>query len=147
MTKNNIYIKNKKAYFNFEILDTLSAGIVLQGTEVKSVKKSNLSFNDAYCYFKDEELFIKNLHISQYEFGESHDPIRDRKLLLNKKELKKLKTSIAEKGYTVVPISIFVNETGLVKVNIALARGKKKYDKRDALKKRDDEREMARNKS
>jgi SsrA-binding protein len=138
-----INIKNKKAFFKFEILDTFTVGIVLQGTEIKSIRASNLSFNDSYCYFNNNELFLKNFHISEYEQGtyNNHEPLRERKLLLTKKELRKLNEKVTEKGLTIVPLRIFINEKGFVKFDIGLARGKKDFDKRNTIKERDIDRD------
>jgi SsrA-binding protein len=135
-------IKNKKARRNFEFVDTYNAGIILQGTEIKSIREGKVSFTDSYCYFIKEELFLKNVHISEYEQGNinNHEPTRDRKLLLNKNELSKLKQKTTEKGLTIVPVKLFINEKNLAKVEIALARGKNLYDKRQDIKKRDLER-------
>lgn len=142
---NTINIKNKKAYFKFEIIETYCAGIMLTGTEIKSIRNSNINFNDSYCYFNnDKELFLKNFHIAEYENGtyNNHEPLRERKLLLTKKELKKLNEKVTEKGLTIVPLRIFISQKGLVKFDIGLARGKKEYDKRESIKKKDIEREM-----
>ena len=118
----------------------------MTGTEVKSIRAGKASFNDSYCYFHKGELWIKSLHISEYSHGtyNNHDPLRERKLLLHKKELKKLETRIKEKGFTIVPLSIFINEKGLVKLEIGLGKGKKVHDKRETIKTRDTEREIKR---
>lgn len=141
--KNNINIKNKKAFFKFEVIDTYTVGIVLQGTEIKSIRNSNVSFNDSYCYFVEGELYLKNFHISEYKEGtyNNHDPLRERKLLLNKKELRKLSDKVTEKGLTIVPLRIFMNDKGFVKFDIGLCRGKKTHDKRNSLKERDIDRD------
>lgn len=141
---NNINIKNKKAYFKYQIIDTFQAGIVLKGTEVKPIRKGKINFNDSYCYFVNGELYLKNFHISEYENGtyNNHETNRDRKLLLTKKELKKLITKVTEKGYTIVPLQIYINDKGFVKLSIGLAYGKKEHDKRETIKKRDMEREI-----
>lgn len=143
---NTLNLKNKKAGFNYEFLDTYTAGLELLGTEIKSIRDSKVSFNDAFCFFKEKELFIKNLHIGIYEKAshKNHDPLRLRKLLLHKNELNKLKVKNEEKGLTIVPVRIFINEKGIAKMDIALARGKKIYDKRESIKKRDTEREEGR---
>ncbi len=137
----NIDIKNKKASFSFHFLEEYTAGIILQGTEVKSVRKNKVSFQESYCYLHQRELWIKNMHISPYEQGNIHNhiPTRTRKLLLNKKELNKLMQT-KQKGLTIVPTRLFINDKGFVKVQIALAKGKKLHDKRQAIKKRDLER-------
>jgi SsrA-binding protein len=139
-------IKNRKAFHEFEILESFTAGIQLTGTEIKSVRDGKVNMNDAYCYLQKGELWIKNMHISEYEKGThyNHEPKRDRKLLLTKKELKKLDGKMKEKGFAVVPLKIFFSGTGYAKVEIALARGKKLYDKRDSIKERDVKREMER---
>ena len=118
----------------------------MTGTEVKSIRAGKASFNDSYCYFHKGELWIKSLHISEYSHGtyNNHDPLRERKLLLHKKELKKLETRIKEKGFTIVPLSVFINEKGLVKLEIGLGKGKKVHDKRETIKTRDAEREIKR---
>lgn len=142
--KHNINIKNKKASFEFEFLEEFIAGIVLVGSEVKSIRNGAASFTDAYCYIKDNEIFVKNLHISEYKNSSynQHEPKRDRKLLLTKKEIKKLKEKSQEKGLTIVPTKLFINDRGMVKIGIALSRGKKLYDKRENIKRKDDERKM-----
>ena len=139
-------LKNKKAGFNYEFIDTYTAGLVLLGTEIKSIRDSKVSFNDAFCFFKDAELFIKNLHIGIYEKAshKNHEPLRIRKLLLHKNELHKLKVKNEEKGLTIVPVRIFINEKGIAKMDIALGRGKKSFDKRESIKKKDIEREVGR---
>jgi len=132
----NIYIPNKKARFENEIIEIFKAGIVLTGTEIKSVRQGKVSFTESFCFFQNGELFIKNLHISEYSHGNifNHDPVRLRKLLLTKRELRKLNNKVKEKGLTIVPLSIYINERGFAKTDIALARGKKLYDKREALR-------------
>lgn len=144
--QNNIHIKNKKVYFEFELLEKFIAGIQLTGTEIKSIRSGKVSLVDAYCFFQDHELWIKGLHIAEYAFGThvNHDPKRDRKLLLNRKELNKLEKKVNEKGLTIVAPRLFINEKGLAKVEVALARGKKLYDKREDLKRKDSKRQMDR---
>ena len=139
-------ISNKAAYHEFYIEQTYTAGMVLSGTEVKSLRAGKASFNDAYCFFHKDELYIKSLHISEYKLGTiyNHLPTQERKLLLNRKELKKLDAKIKEKGYTIVPLKIFFNEDGWAKLEIGLGKGKKLHDKRDSIKTRDVEREMRR---
>ena len=139
-------IRNRSAYHEYFIEDKYSAGIVLSGTEVKSLREGKASFNDSYCFFNKGELWIKSLHIAEYSHGTSsnHDPLQDRKLLLQKRELKKLEGKIREKGFTVVPLRIYFNEKGLAKMEIGLGKGKKLYDKRETIKQRDTEREMKR---
>lgn len=142
----SIRIKNKKAYYQYFLQDEHTAGIQLRGTEIKSIREGKASFVDSYCTFIEGELYVRNLHIAEYRFGThyNHDPKRDRKLLLNKKELKKLLIKTSEKGFTIIPTLLFINEDGLAKLNIALAKGKHSYDKRETLKKKDIEREMER---
>jgi len=139
-------IKNRSAFFEYYIDDKFTAGMVLTGTEVKSLRQGRASFNDSYCIFHQGELFIRSLHISEYSHGtyNNHDPVRERKLLLNRRELKKLDSKIREKGYTIVPLRIFFNEKNLAKVEIGLGKGKKLHDKRETIKQRDTEREMKR---
>ncbi len=139
-------IVNKKASFNFHLEQRFTAGIVLTGTEVKSIRANNASISEAYCVFQKGELFILNMHIALWKFGgySNHDPLRGRKLLLNKRELKKLKVGMETQGNTIVPVKVFLSEKGLVKVDIALAKGKKTVDKREDIKKKDTERELNR---
>jgi len=141
-----IYIKNNPATFEFAIEDKLVAGMVLTGSEIKSIRDSRVSFNDSYCLFNDGELFVKNLYISEYKHAgyAQHNPTRERKLLLNKKELKKWFAKIKEKGLTIVPLAIFVNEKGFAKIEIGLGRGKKLHDKRETIKNRDLDRDLKR---
>jgi SsrA-binding protein len=139
-------IKNRSAFYEYQIDDKYDAGMVLTGTEVKSLRSGKASFNDSYCLFLGKELYVRSLHISEYELGTyaNHDPVRERKLLLNKKELKKMQSKIKEKGYTVIPLRIFFSESGKAKMQIGLAKGKKLHDKRESIKQRDTEREMKR---
>jgi SsrA-binding protein len=141
-----INIKNKRATFDYELIDTYTAGIVLTGTEIKSFRIGKASLTDTFCYFSKGELWVKNMYVAEYFYGSynNHTARRDRKLLLNKKELGKLNRSLKETGLTIVPVRVFLNEKGLVKVVIALAKGKKLYDKRQSLKEKDDRREMDR---
>jgi len=143
---NNIRIRNKKARFLYEILDTYTAGIQILGTEIKSIRNNNASLTEAYCTFIDNELFIKNMHIAEYELGGyvNHEPRRERKLLLNRQELNKLQKKIKERGFSIIPLSLFTNSKGLVKIDIALTRGKKQFDKREDIKQKDNKREMGR---
>lgn len=142
----NIQIKNKRASFDYEFVETYTAGIVLTGTEIKSIRAGKASLVDTFCYFTNGELWVKNIHISPYFYGSynNHNERRERKLLLNKKELRKLERGAQQPGYTIVPFRMFLNERGLAKVVIALARGKKEYDKRQSLREKDDRREMDR---
>jgi SsrA-binding protein len=139
-------IKNKKASFEYNFLSTYKAGIMLTGTEIKAIREGKASLNDAFCLFINDELWIRNMHISEYKQGSynNHEPKRPRKLLLNKSELLKLHSKLKDKGTTIIPIQLFFNERGIAKIEIALARGKKMYDKRDTIKKRDVERELSR---
>lgn len=139
-------IKNRQAYFEYFIDDKYVAGVVLTGTEVKSLREGKANFNDSYCIFNKGELWIRSFHISEYSHGtvNNHDPIRERKLLLNKRELKKLEAKIKEKGYTIVPLRLFFNEKNLAKLEIGLGKGKKLHDKRETIKQRDTERELKR---
>ncbi len=141
-----IEIKNKKAYFEYIIVEEFEAGIVLSGTEIKSVKNGEVNLSDAYCIFKGKELFLKNAFIATYKFGnnQNHLERRDRKLLLKKQELKKLKRKLDERGLTIVPLLFFVNERGLAKVIIALTKGKKSYDKRASIRDKDQKRDLER---
>ena len=139
-------IVNRKAKFNYEFMDSYKAGLVLTGTEIKSVKEGKVNMGDSFCYFKDSELWMKNLHISEYKNGSyaNHEPMHLRKLLLTKKEIRKLEGKIKEKGLTIIPYKIFFNERGLAKIEVILARGKKSYDKRETLKERDSQKELQR---
>jgi SsrA-binding protein len=144
MSRRVINIFNKQAGFEFIFLDNYTAGIVLQGTEIKSIIQNKVNFQDAFCYIKDHEMFIKNMHISTYKEGSylNHDPLRERKLLLRKKEIVKIENRLKEQGITVVPIKMFTNERGFIKIEIALAKGKKLFDKRESLKEKDAIREL-----
>jgi SsrA-binding protein len=139
-------LSNRSAYHEYFIEDKYDAGMVLTGTEVKSLRDGRASFNDAYCYFHKGELWIKSLHIAEYSHGtvNNHEPLRERKLLLQKRELKKLEGKMKEQGYTIVPLRIYFNEKGLAKLEIGLGKGKKLHDKRESIKSRDVEREMKR---
>ena len=142
---NNINIKNRKASFEYEFLEKFTAGLVLKGTEIKSIREGRVNLQEAYCTFYGEELWVQNMHISAYEQANifNHEPLRQRKLLLNKRELAKLKTKIEEKGLTIVPIRLFLSGRGFAKLEIALARGKKLHDKRESIKERDMKRELS----
>lgn len=146
MNQSNINIKNKRASFDYEFIETYTAGIVLTGTEIKSIRLGKASLVDTFCIFEKNELWVRNMYISEYFYGSynNHAARRDRKLLLNKKELKKMQRLVKETGYTIVPTRIFLNERGLAKVNIAVARGKKQYDKRQSLREKDDKRAIDR---
>ncbi len=142
----NINIKNKRASFDYEILDTYTAGIVLAGTEIKSLRLSKASMTDCYCYFSGGELYIRGLNISEYHWGtyNNHQPKRDRKLLLTTRELRKIERTAQDVGLTIVGLRIFINERGLAKVQIGIGRGRKQFDKRDYIKEKDARREMDR---
>ena len=144
--QNDIVIKNKRATFDYELIDKYQAGIVLVGTEIKSIRLGKASLVDTFCYFNDGELWVKGMNISEYFYGtyNNHLPRRDRKLLLNKRELAKLRRQTKETGFTIVPTKLFLNEKGLAKLEIAVAKGKKEYDKRESLKEKDDKRQMDR---
>jgi len=143
---NNINIKNKRASFDYELLETFVAGIVLTGTEIKSIRLGKASLVDTYCIVNRRELWVKNMNISEYFYGtyNNHESRRERKLLLNKKELQKIERLSKDTGFTIVPTKLFINEKGLAKLVIAIAKGKKSYDKRQTLKEKDDKREMNR---
>ena len=142
----DINIKNKKAHFEYHILDSYTAGIRLLGTEIKSIREGKANINDAFCTFFEDGLYIRNMHIAEYSHGSfyNHEAKRDRQLLLTKKELKKLRTKGLERGFTIVPLRMFISKRGFAKVEIALAQGKKDFDKRDTIKERDTKRELDR---
>lgn len=141
-----IEIKNKRATFDYEILDVLTAGIVLTGTEIKSLRAGKANLTDSFCIIEKDEAFVRNMHISEYEKGGhyNHEPKRERKLLLNRSEINKWHTKLKEKGLTMVPLKLFINPKGLAKLDVGLARGKKTYDKRESLKEKDAKRQMDR---
>lgn len=145
-TNNNINIKNKRASFDYEFIDTYTAGIVLTGTEIKSIRQGKASLVDTFCFFSKGELWVKNMHIAEYSYGSynNHSSRRDRKLLLNKKEILKLEADVKESGFTIVPVRLYINDKGLAKLVIALAKGKKMYDKRQSIKEKEDKRYMDR---
>ncbi len=144
--KNKINIKNKKAYFDYEILEEYVAGIQLAGTEIKALRQGKASLVDCYCYISNHELFVRGMNIAEYDWGtyNNHIPKRDRKLLLQRKELDKIERTLQDKGITAVGLRIFINERGLAKLLVGVARGKKQYDKRETLKEKDAKREMER---
>lgn len=146
MANDKILIKNKRATFDYEIGDTFTCGIVLTGTEIKSIRMSKASLADTYCLITNGEVWVKNMHIAEYSFGSynNHVTRRDRKLLLTKKEIAKLQKESENPGYTIVPLRLFINERGLAKLVIGVARGKKQYDKRQSIKERDDKRMLDR---
>ncbi len=139
-----INIKNRKASFEYELLDKYVAGLTLKGTEIKSIREGKVSLKEAYCYFKRGELMIRQMHIAPYSQAAhfNHDAVRERKLLLHKKELDKLESKLSEKGLSIVPVRIFINDRGLAKLEIALGRGKKLHDKRQDIKRKDAKREL-----
>lgn len=141
-----IAIKNKRASFEYFLTEEFIAGIILTGTEIKSVREGKANLTDAYCAFEKDELFVKNMHIAEYKYGTyaNHEPKRDRKLLLNRRELNKIISKTREKGLTIIPTLLFINEKGLAKIKIAVAKGKKLYDKRETLKTKDTRREIER---
>lgn len=143
---NTINIENRRARFDYQFLDTFVAGLVLKGTEIKSIREGKAGLSDSYCFFKNDELFVKNLHIAEYTDASfyQHEALRERKLLLNRQELNKLSKKVKDQGLTIVPKKLFINDKGYAKLEIALAKGKKLFDKRDDIKKRDVEREMNR---
>lgn len=142
----DINIKNKRATFDYAISDTFTAGIVLTGTEIKSIRLGKASLVDTFCYVNNGEVWIKNMYIAEYFYGtyNNHESRRDRKLLLNKKEIAKLEKTGKEAGYTIVPMRLFINDRGLAKIVIGIGRGKKEYDKRQSIKEREDRRSIAR---
>jgi SsrA-binding protein len=139
-------ISNRKAYHEYFFEAKYIAGMVLSGTEIKSLRAGKASFNDSYCVFHNGELFVKSLHISEYAFGTytNHEPMQERKLLLNKRELKKLEAKIKEKGYSIIPLKIFLTDKGWFKLEIGLGKGKKIYDKRQTIKERENDRDLKR---
>ena len=143
---NNIKIKNKRISWEFYLIEKIIAGIVLTGTEIKSIRNGKASLADSYCYFEGHELFVRGMHIAEYSFASynNHLAKRDRKLLLNARELRKLHIKVKEKSMTIVPVILFINEKGFAKLEIALARGKHFYDKRNSLKEKDTKREIDR---
>lgn len=143
---NNINIRNKKAYHNYEILEKYVAGIQLQGTEIKSIRMGKVSLGESYCLFEGKELYVRGMQISDYAWGSynKHIPGRDRKLLMTRHELRKLKRKTRESGLTIVSLSVFISDSGYAKIKIGLARGKKEYDKRETIKRKDTQRQMDR---
>ena len=144
-----VNIKNRKASFEYQFIDKYVAGIMLLGTEIKSIRNNQANISDAHCVFMEEELFVKNLHIAEYSHGgkSNHEPKRARKLLLNRQELNKMIGKVKEKGMSIIPISLFINDKGKAKLEITLAKGKKIYDKRESIKEKDLKRDIAREQS
>ncbi len=143
----NINIKNKRARFDYEILDTYTAGIVLGGTEIKSIRLGKANLSQSFCEFNDKgELFVINMQVDEYSHGGhyNHRPKAERKLLLNRGELRKLRKEVATSGLTIIPLNLFINDRGLAKMNVGLAKGKKQYDKRETIKDRDNKRNLSR---
>lgn len=142
----NVNIRNRRASFEYSFLEEFTAGMVLMGTEIKAIREGRISLNEAYCYFHKGELFVKNMNIARYEKGThyNHDPMRERKLLLSKRELRRLEEKLRDKSLTIIPTRLFISNKGWAKLNIALAKGKKLYDKRQDIKERDAKREMDR---
>lgn len=143
----SIEIKNRRASFEYEFIETFTAGMVLRGTEIKSIRLGKANLSDAYCFINNGELFIKNLNIAVYDFGTvyNHEPLRERKLLLNKRELNKIEGKLKDTGLTVIPTKLFISENGFAKLNIAVAKGKKLYDKRQSIKAKDTQKQELRN--
>jgi SsrA-binding protein len=141
-----IHIKNRKAKFNFEFLEKFTAGIVLRGTEIKSIREGKASIAESFCEFQDGELFVINMNVQEYSHAShfNHAPKSERKLLLNKRELKKLEREVRNSGLTIIPLDLYINEKGLAKLDITLAKGKKDFDKRDTIKERDTKRDLSR---
>jgi len=146
MSSSNINIKNRRATFDYEIIESFTAGIVLTGTEIKSIRQGKAGLTDTYCMVENNELWVKGMYIAEYSFGSynNHSTHRDRKLLLNRKEINKIAKACLQPGYSVIPLRIFINERGLAKLVISIARGKKQYDKRQSIKEREDKRAMDR---
>ncbi|MCF4100953.1 SsrA-binding protein SmpB [Gillisia sp. M10.2A] len=144
--KNNINIKNRKAKFEYELLDKYVAGIKLAGTEIKAIRMGKASITESFCEFQNHELFVINMHVEEYSHAShfNHNPKSERKLLMQRRELKKLEKEVKNSGLTIIPLRLFINERGIAKLQIALARGKKLYDKRDAIKDRDSKRRLDR---
>lgn len=140
-------INNKKIYFEYEVLEEYSAGLCLFGSEVKSLREGKASINEAYCIIENNELFIRNMHISEYKQSShyNHEVLRDKKLLLNRQEINKIQKKVKEKGFTIAPIKIYTNKKGLFKIDIGLCRGKKSFDKKNSIKEKDLDRELKRN--
>lgn len=146
MPDNKINIKNKKASYQYHLIEKMVAGIQLTGTEIKSVREGKVSLQESFCIFKGDELYVRDMHIAEYTMGtyNNHEPKRDRKLLLTSRELKKLQTKVQEKGLTIIPTFMFINDRGLAKLEIALAKGKHLYDKRESIKQKDVKRDLER---
>jgi len=139
-----IFFKNRKATFNYEVFDKYTAGIILKGTEIKSIRSSLITMNSSYCVVDNSTIYVKDLNISEYAFGNvnNHDPIRKRKLLLNKREINQIKKKVSEKKLSIIPLNLFISDRGFAKIEIALCKGKKIYDKRESVKKREVDRKL-----
>lgn len=146
MSESKIIAKNKRANFEYFLTTRFIAGIQITGTEIKSIREGKVNITDAYCVAQNNEIFVRNMHIAEYKYGtyNNHEPKRDRKLLLEKKEIKKIVAQLEQKGVTLVPTAMILNENGLAKLEIAIAKGKKLYDKRDSIKDRDNKRDLDR---
>ena len=144
MKKSDILIKNRKAFFNYQITDKYIAGIMLLGTEIKSIRESAVNLSNSFCSIENDNIIVKGMQISEYLHGNinNHDPLRDRKLLLNKKEIRQIKKKVFEKKLSIIPTKLFVNKRGFAKVELGLGKGKKEYDKRETIKKRDSDRKI-----
>ena len=144
MKKSDILIKNRKAFFNYQITDKYIAGIMLLGTEIKSIRESAVNLSNSFCSIENDNIIVKGMQISEYLHGNinNHDPLRDRKLLLNKKEIRQIKKKVFEKKLSIIPTKLFVNKRGFAKVEVGLGKGKKEYDKRETIKKRDSDRKI-----
>ena len=144
MKKSDILIKNRKAFFNYQITDKYIAGIMLLGTEIKSIRESAVNLPNSFCSIENDNIIVKGMQISEYLHGNinNHDPLRDRKLLLNKKEIRQIKKKVFEKKLSIIPTKLFVNKRGFAKVELGLGKGKKEYDKRETIKKRDSDRKI-----
>jgi SsrA-binding protein len=144
MKKQNLEFNNRQAYYNYFIDNKFNTGIVLMGTEVKSIREGKVSFNDAFCMIDNGEIWLRGLYIAEYKLGttNNHIAVHDRKLLLQKREIKKIIVATKEKGLTIIPLKVFINDNNLVKVEIGIAKGKKNYDKRETIKSRDTDREI-----
>jgi SsrA-binding protein len=142
--KSDILIKNRKAFFNYQITDKYIAGIMLLGTEIKSIRESAVNLSNSFCSIENDNIIVKGMQISEYLYGNinNHDPLRDRKLLLNKKEIRQIKKKVFEKKLSIIPTKLFVNKRGFAKVELGLGKGKKEYDKRETIKKRDSDRKI-----
>ena len=141
---NKIFFKNRKATYNYEVFDKYTAGVILKGTEIKSIRSSLINMNSSYCIVDNNDIYIKDLNISEYEFGNlnNHEPKRKRKLLLNKREINQIKKKVSEKKLSIIPLNLYVSDRGFVKIEIALCKGKKIYDKRESVKKREADRKI-----